>query len=163
MLKHRYQYVPNLRAECCISGLTAPREMGSDDLYSPWSSDLLYAHQFICFSVTILQHSIKVSTGKHDLRLGKLSKSVRSFCKRCGLVWCALGGLRMPISSWAISEKTLKNMICGRKNVAHFTPSLVLCTIFRHLMQTRYASKCEPAFWNPHKMKVYIILFKIAH
>ena len=123
-------YVPNCCAqkcrfsECGISGPTAPRETRSNDLDSPRASGHLYAHQIIHFIVTMLQYSIKVSTGKCDLRLGKLSKSVGSFCVRWGLGW-ALGGLRMTISSWVVSEKTLKNMIFGRKNVVHCTPSLV--------------------------------------
>ena len=41
-------------------------------------------------------------------RLGKLSKSVGSFCIRCGLGWI-LGGLAGTIISWAVPEKTAKS------------------------------------------------------
>ena len=41
-------------------------------------------------------------------RLGKLSKSVSSFCIRCGLGW-VLHGLAGTISSWAAPEKTATN------------------------------------------------------
>ena len=78
--------------------------------------------EIICFTVTMLQQSIKVSTGKRDLRLGKLSKSVGSFCIRCGLGW-VLGGLRMPISSLAVSDKTLKNMIFLSRKYCNCTRS----------------------------------------
>ena len=94
-----------------------PREIRSNDLDSPWASDHLYTHQIICFTVTVLQHSIKVLTGKRDLRVGKLRKSVGYFCIRYGLGW-ALGGLRMNVSSWEVSEKTLKDLIFLPKNVA---------------------------------------------
>ena len=97
-------------SEYDFSGPTASREIRSNYLDSPWTSFHLYNHQIICFTVAVLQHSIKVSTGKRDLRLGKLRKSVGSFLIRCGLGW-ALGGLRMTIISWAYSEKTLKNII----------------------------------------------------
>ena len=122
--KHHYQYVPNRRAqkcrfsECNISGPTAPREIRSNDLDSPWASDHLYIHQIICFTVTILQHSIKASTGKRDLRLGKLRKSVGSFCIRCGLGWTA-DGLCVTISSWTVYEKTLKNIIFWVEKLLH--------------------------------------------
>ena len=118
MRKHRYQYVPNPRAqkyrfsECGISGSTAPRERRSHDLDSPWTNDHLCANQIICVTVTMLQHSINITTGKHDLRLGKLSKSIGSFCTRCGLGW-TWDGLRMTISYWAAFEKTSKNIIFG--------------------------------------------------
>ena len=116
-----YQYVPTRRAqkcrfsECGISEPTAPREIRSNDLDSTWNSDHLYAHQIICFIVTMLQHIIKVSTGKRDLRLGKLRKSFGSFWMRCALGW-ALGDFRITISSLVVAEKTLKNMIFGQKN-----------------------------------------------
>ena len=94
----------------------APREIRSNDLDSPWASDHSYTHQIICFTVTMLQHSTKVSTGKRYLRLGKLRKSVGSFCIRCGVGW-ALGDFHVTFSSLAVAEKTLKNMIFGRKKL----------------------------------------------
>ena len=124
--KHRYQYVPTPRAqkcrfsECHISGSTVPREIGSSDLDSPWSSDHLYTHQIHLSYVTMLQHSIKILTGKRGLRLGKLSKSVVFFI-RYGLG--LTGGFRMTISSLAVAYKILKNIIFGRKIVAHFVLS----------------------------------------
>ena len=41
------------------------------------------------------------------LCLGKLSKSVGSFCIRCGLGW-VLGGQAGTIISWVVPEKTAK-------------------------------------------------------
>ena len=98
----------------------------------------------------MLQYSIKVSTGKRDVRLNKLRKSVGSFCMRCGLGW-VLGGLRMPISSWVVSEKTLKSMFFGGENTAHCTTSLVFM-IDRSNVSCRFSSQLSPSvtfsFWK---------------
>ena len=87
------QYVRNRRAqkcrfsECHFSRSKASREIRSNDVDSSWTNEHLCTHQIHLSYITVLQHSIRDWTGKRDLRLGKLRKSIGSFCIRYGILW----------------------------------------------------------------------------
>ena len=81
---------------------------GSCVLYSPWASGHLYTHRKNWITVSILQYRVTFWTPEIVPRLNTFSKSIGSFCIRCGL-GCVLGGYAGTISSWAFPEKTTKN------------------------------------------------------
>ena len=67
----------------------------------------MYIHRKNWITVSILQYRVIFWTPEIVPRLSKLSKSVDSFCIRCGLGW-VLGGYAGTINSWAFPEKTTK-------------------------------------------------------
>ena len=60
---------------------------GSSVLYSPWASENLYTYRKNWIIVSILQYRVTFWNPEIVLRLSKFSKSVDSFCIRCGLGW----------------------------------------------------------------------------
>ena len=81
---------------------------GSSVLYSPWASVYLNSHWNNWITVSILQYRVTFWTPKIVPRLGKLRKSVGSFCIMCGLVHERF--LRKP------QKKHPKKVIFGYQN-----------------------------------------------
>ena len=129
----------------------------SSVLYSPWASDHLNSHWNNWITVSILQYRVTFWTPKIVPRLGKLRKSVGSFCIRCSL-GLVLGSQAGTISSWAVPEKTAKKLIRQRQSFWHQNHQLPAWPLQYFLFMADVWDFCD-TFLDP-KVKALFLFFK---